>query len=110
MDRTSDSVTNPLLSSGMVVDSSAPLGTSPSDLPEANAVPRDSVNATEQPDSASEPRPRAPTPPPAIDSAEDVEHAYWAEFEEDTTTPDEEEFKEIEGSDTDYSACDRRFS
>lgn len=45
--------------------------------------------------------------PPTIDS-EELEHAYWAEYEEDNTTPDEEELKEIEGSEADYSARDRR--
>ncbi|KAK2813916.1 hypothetical protein FQN50_000317 [Emmonsiellopsis sp. PD_5] len=35
------------------------------------------------------------------------EHAYWAEYEEDTSSPDEAELKEIESSsDGDYSALD----
>lgn len=50
-------------------------------------------------DSADQPRP-----------AQETEHAYWAEFEEDTTLPDEEELKEIDGADADYSACDRMSS
>ncbi|KAJ5223250.1 hypothetical protein N7468_007792 [Penicillium chermesinum] len=49
--------------------------------------------------------PSAPVP----NSASDTEHAYWAEFEEDTTLPDEEELKEIEGADADYSACDHTY-
>jgi hypothetical protein len=48
-------------------------------------------------------------PPPTVESGEEIEHAYWAEFEEDTTTPDEEELREIDGADADYSACDREF-
>ncbi|KAK2749579.1 hypothetical protein FQN55_003279 [Onygenales sp. PD_40] len=37
----------------------------------------------------------------------EVEHAYWAEYEEDTSSPDEAELKEIESSsDGDYSALD----
>ncbi|KAJ5104302.1 hypothetical protein NUU61_001649 [Penicillium alfredii] len=42
-------------------------------------------------------------------STEPLEHAYWAEFEEDPSTPDEEEIKEIEGTDGDYSACDHAY-
>lgn len=41
-----------------------------------------------------------PRPPPP-----EVEHAYWAEMEEDTSVPDEAEMKEIESAaDGDYSA------
>lgn len=51
------------------------------------------------------------TLPPTIHSmahpSEEVEHAYWAEYEEDTTVPDEDELKEINGGDSDYSAYDR---
>lgn len=53
----------------------------------------------------------ADTPPTAqptpIQPEEVVEHAYWADYEEDLTTPDEDEMKEIDGGDSDYSACDR---
>jgi hypothetical protein len=49
-----------------------------------------------------------PTTQPMLPSSGEVEHAYWAEYEEDTTTPDEDEIKEIDGGDSDYSACDRR--
>jgi hypothetical protein len=52
----------------------------------------------------------SPTSQPApTQPSEEIEHAYWAEYEEDTTTPDEEEMKEIEGGDSDYSAGDRMF-
>lgn len=44
----------------------------------------------------------APIPP-----SEELEHAYWAEYEEDTTVPDEDEMKEIVSGDSDYSASDR---
>ncbi|KAJ5775021.1 uncharacterized protein N7511_000032 [Penicillium nucicola] len=39
----------------------------------------------------------------------EIEHAYWAEYEEDTTIPDEDEMKEIEGGDSDYSAGDHGY-
>lgn len=52
--------------------------------------------------------PPAPPSLPAIEISRLREHAYWTEFEEDTTTPDEEELKEIENTDADYSARDRR--
>lgn len=48
-----------------------------------------------------------PQPVPILPS-EELEHAYWAEYEEDTTIPDEDEMKEIDGGDSDYSASDRR--
>lgn len=51
--------------------------------------------------------PPAPTPPRMVEPGQAIEHAYWAEHEEDTTTPGEDELKEIEGADADYSACDR---
>jgi hypothetical protein len=50
-----------------------------------------------------------PTQPTPIIPTEEIEHAYWAEYEEDTTTPDEDEMKEINGGDSDYSASDRMF-
>lgn len=53
--------------------------------------------------------PRDPRQPAStsIESVEDTEHAYWAEIEEDRSGPDEEEMKEINASEQDYSACDR---
>lgn len=50
-----------------------------------------------------------PNPPSTSVTSEELEHAYWAEYEEDTTTPDEDETKEIDGGDSDYSASDRMF-
>jgi hypothetical protein len=50
-----------------------------------------------------------PVTQPTPITPEEVEHAYWAEYEEDTTTPDEDEMKEIDGGDSDYSASDRMF-
>ncbi|KAJ9232793.1 hypothetical protein DTO169E5_7353 [Paecilomyces variotii] len=47
-----------------------------------------------------EPTPAAPQPP----AEEEVEHAYWAEIEEDHSAPDEAELKDIESADGDYSA------
>ena len=74
------------------------------------AVRPTSISPPLQSETALEPHPRAPTPPSTIEPAEEIEHAYWAEFEEDTTTPDEEELKEIDAADADYSARDRRFN
>jgi len=45
----------------------------------------------------------------SMSPSEEIQHAYWAEYEEDTTTPDEDEMKEIDGGDSDYSASDRMF-
>lgn len=63
------------------------------------SVPSSVTSQQTQSDSESQER------PPTREA--EVEHAYWAEFEEDTTTPDEEELKEIEGAEADYSARDR---
>lgn len=51
---------------------------------------------------------RSPPHPAPILPSEELEHAYWAQYEEDTTIPDEDEMKEIDGGDSDYSASDRR--
>lgn len=64
----------------------------------ADTVSPTPVTSVEAPELAS---PRSTT------AIEPGEHAYWAEFEEDTTTPDEEELKKIDGADADYSARDR---
>jgi hypothetical protein len=92
--------------------------TEPNDLglPNSPSNPRDSnytpilspVDAVESSEPVPPTQPRAPTPPPTVEPGEEIEHAYWAEFEEDTTTPDEEELREIDGADADYSACDRK--
>jgi len=84
---------------------------SPSDSPGTNYTPiRPPVDAVEPSDPVSPLHPRVPTPSLTVEPAEEVEHAYWAEIEEDTTTPDEEELKEINGADADYSACDCEFA
>lgn len=81
---------------------------SPSNPPDTNSTPiQPSVDAFESSDPVSPTQPRAPTPPLTVEPGEEIEHAYWAEFEEDTTTPNEAELKEIDGADADYSACDR---
>ncbi|CAI7601046.1 unnamed protein product [Penicillium palitans] len=49
-----------------------------------------------------------PHPVPILPS-EELEHAYWAEYEEDATIPDEDEMKEIDGGDSDYSASDHKY-
>ncbi|KAJ5398300.1 hypothetical protein N7509_006413 [Penicillium cosmopolitanum] len=82
---------------------------SPSNPPET-ATPQSSPSSVEQPESAPDPapnsHPRAPTPPPTAQPGEEIEHAYWADIEEDTTTPGQDELKEIDGAEADYSACD----
>jgi hypothetical protein len=87
---------------------------SPSNPPNNEIATPQISPSVEQPGSAPDPapnsHPRAPTPPPTAQPAEEIEHAYWADIEEDTTTPGEEELKEIDGAEADYSACDCRFS
>jgi hypothetical protein len=62
-------------------------------------------NVDPQSQESSEPTP-APQPPQP-----ELEHAYWAEIEEDTSVPDEAEMKEIESTaDGDYSAYECRSS
>ncbi|GLI79786.1 hypothetical protein PoHVEF18_008127 [Penicillium ochrochloron] len=81
-------------------------------LPTAIPSSDEPIPSLEQPEMPSESQPRAPTPPPTEpvgSPAEEVEHAYWAEFEEDCSTPDADEMKEINGSDQDYSACDHTY-
>lgn len=77
--------------------------------PAQEQSPPDAVSPTPTaPVEASEPvSPRGSTTPTTVEPGENIEHAYWAEYEEDTTTPGEEELKEIDGADADYSACDR---
>ena len=72
---------------------------SPLLMPEQNISSQDTSADEHEPtirsDISAPPRP----PPP------EVEHAYWAEMEEDTSVPDEAEMKEIESAaDGDYSA------
>ncbi|KAJ5535960.1 hypothetical protein N7513_009146 [Penicillium frequentans] len=75
---------------------------------EPNLVPSPTSEHSVPPQTESEPSPRAPTPPPTRET-EETEHAYWAELQEDTSTPDEEELKEIDGAEADYSACDHTY-
>ncbi|KAJ5664800.1 uncharacterized protein N7477_007248 [Penicillium maclennaniae] len=76
-----------------------------SNPPDTNSI-QSAVNVVLPSVPVSPSQPRAPTPSPTVSPGEEIEHAYWAEFQEDTTTPDEEELKEIDGADADYSACD----
>ncbi|KAJ5642014.1 Zinc fingerRING-type [Penicillium lividum] len=76
----------------------------PSSISEHSVTPR--VATQEQPQPV-RPNPRAPTPPPS--DPEETEHAYWADLHEDTSTPDEEEMKEIDAAEADYSACDHTY-
>lgn len=81
----------------------APEATGNDVSPPSNPVSTDNPPAQDPP--AQEPlpesRPQSPHPP-----SPELEHAYWAEFEEDTSVPDEEEMKEIEAAvdAPDYSA------
>ena len=72
-------------------------------------MPSNPVTNPEHSESISELHHRTLPVRSVVDPAEEVQHAYWAEFDEDNTTPDDEELKEIEGSDADRSACERRF-
>lgn len=80
---------------------------SPSNVSESNLVPSPTSEHSVPLQTELEPSPRAPTLPPTRET-EETEHAYWAELQEDTSIPDEEELKEIDGAEADYSACDRR--
>ncbi|GAD99928.1 conserved hypothetical protein [Paecilomyces variotii No. 5] len=71
------------------------------------------TQTTESPDRSTEPSAESDvpqtltdeaTPPEPPAPAEEVEHAYWAEIEEDHSAPDEAELKDIESADGDYSA------
>lgn len=76
----------------------------PASESESNAVLPPSSAPESQPERISR---QAVEPVDAAAGSADTEHAYWAEFEEDTTLPGEEELKEIESADADYSARDR---
>lgn len=70
----------------------------PSDADPPEAPPESPV--IEPADDEPPVNPSIPPPPPM-----DVEHAFWADIEEDRSTPDEAELKEIESApDGDYSA------
>lgn len=102
MDPSPDSVTTDL--AGIANERTASNQPSAQEENPAHALSPTPVTLVEAPESAS---PRSTT---AIGPGESIEHAYWTEFEEDTTTPDEEELKEIDGADADYSARDREFN
>lgn len=63
--------------------------------PLSNPVPADNPPVQDPPvqEPLPESRPQSPHPP-----SPELEHAYWAEFEEDTSVPDEAEMKEIEAA------------
>lgn len=64
-------------------------------------TPLDNVHPQSHEPSDPIPAPQPPQP--------ELEHAYWAEIEEDTSVPDEAEMKEIESTaDGDYSAYECR--
>ncbi|KAE8354590.1 hypothetical protein BDV28DRAFT_78153 [Aspergillus coremiiformis] len=69
-------------------------------LPQEQSIPSQDASPDEH-----EPPVRSETAPPPRPPPPEVEHAYWAEMEEDTSVPDEAEMKEIESAaDGDYSA------
>lgn len=85
--------------------------------------PNNLSRTAQQPDNAqSPPEQQTAVTTPAVQVGENqptgarlpspaLEHAYWAEIEEDLSVPDEAEMKEIESrADKDYSAHERRFS
>ena len=69
--------------------------------PDAAATPEASASA-EDPFSPARSEDTPPPPPPPADP----ENASWADIEEDRSTPDEAELKEIESMGADYSALD----
>jgi hypothetical protein len=79
----------------VAVAADAPAGEPAEDQPQ---TPRNDGTLTETP------------PPPPPPPAEEQEPATWADIEEDLSTPDEAELKEIESADGDYSAyeCELR--
>lgn len=110
MDQFADSVPNiPLFSLETETGNPIPTVDSPPNPSDVGPMPLNPVTGTEQSEPVTDLRPQIPPPPPAVESTEEVEPAYWADFEEDTTVPDDEELKEIDGVDADYSARDRRF-
>ncbi|PWY92261.1 MATH and UCH domain protein [Aspergillus heteromorphus CBS 117.55] len=83
-----------------------PISTVPSATP-AEPTSQDEQQSDPQEDLVSD-QIQPPVPAdvvPAVNAAPELEHAYWAEIEEDLTVPDEGEMKEIESAaDGDYSA------
>ncbi|KAF7718202.1 Ubiquitin carboxyl-terminal hydrolase [Penicillium ucsense] len=73
--------------------------------PQTDTVPP--VSPTETP-SETVHAPRLPSST-SVEPDELVEHAYWAEIAEDRSGPDEEELKEINSAEQDYSACDHTY-
>ncbi|KAL9107438.1 MAG: hypothetical protein Q9227_007635 [Pyrenula ochraceoflavens] len=104
-----------------------------STVPEADAVPQESPDSTQSvPPSQPEPdENQAPVessesvPPPAPADTEDApqppaddpepaapppeENAYWVDYKEDTSSPDEDELKEIENDGNEVSALDYKY-
>ncbi|KAH8697816.1 putative MATH and UCH domain protein [Talaromyces proteolyticus] len=75
----------------------------PTDAPTAAEEAEESTSAQNQ-DAPSDPAPEATEQPPPPPPEEDP--ATWADIEEDTSAPDEEELKEIEAGRGDYSALE----
>lgn len=66
--------------------------------------PQESQRNPTQEEALSTPAPDTSLPPPPPPPVEEVEPATWADIEEDRSSPDEAELKEIESADGDYSA------
>ncbi|KAJ5981047.1 Zinc finger RING-type [Penicillium waksmanii] len=102
--------TSNVTDSNLIPESGVERTTNSPSNPLETATPQISPSSVEQPESAPDPapnsHPRAPTPPPTAQPGEEIENAYWADIEEDTTTPGQDELKEIDGAEADYSACD----
>ncbi|KAJ6007318.1 hypothetical protein N7540_011294 [Penicillium herquei] len=86
---------------------------SQSNISESNVIPNSTADAvppthgSQQSHSESESQGTANSSP--VRESDETEHAYWAEFEEDNSSPDEEELKEIDSAEADYSACDHTY-
>ena len=67
-------------------------------------VPLLPTSGTESAPATASPDPPPPPPPVPTDEGDKHETPEWVNFEEDTSAPDEDELKEIEGKDSDISA------
>ncbi|KAL3458930.1 hypothetical protein BJX64DRAFT_209411 [Aspergillus heterothallicus] len=78
-----------------------------------SAEPAEAVQSTESTESMEAQETTAETDSPSTENPEqepELEHAYWADEEEDTSVPDEAEMKEIESqAEGDYSALEYNY-
>ncbi|PYH88198.1 MATH and UCH domain protein [Aspergillus ellipticus CBS 707.79] len=112
------SPTEPVREAGVTIDAAPedaedpPTSIGPSSTP-SEPPSQDEAQSDSREDVAQEEDGQAPVHAdvvPAINSPPELEHAYWADIEEDLTIPDETEMKEIESAaDGDYSAYEYEY-